>query len=107
MGPNASNTPPVGLPVDQTTSRRADVDAKQEVLRRILDEMECEAALLLVPAHVAWFTAGMTARGLLADSERPGIFTNGRQRWIVCSNVDSQRLFDEEVDQLEIGRAHV
>jgi Xaa-Pro aminopeptidase len=42
----------------------------------------------------------LTARGLIADSERPGVYTNGRQRWLLCSNVDTQRLFDEEIDQL-------
>src|SRR5688500_5339914 len=85
---------------DQLSARRADIDAKQEQGAAVLAEMNCEAALLLMPAHVAWFTAGMVARGLIADSERPGIFTNGRQRWLLCSNVDTQRLFDEELDQL-------
>lgn len=80
--------------------RRADIDAKQEVIGQILEAMECEWALLLMPAHVAWFTGGMNVRGLIADGERPGIFTNGKQRWLVCSNVDTQRLFDEELDGL-------
>lgn len=80
--------------------RRADIDAKQEQVLGVLAEMECEAVVLLMPAHVSWFTAGLNARGLIADSERPGVFTNGRQRWLLCSNVDTQRLFDEELDQL-------
>ena len=53
-----------------------------------------------MPAHVAWFTGGLNVRGLIADTERPGVYTNGRQRWLVCSNVDTQRLFDEELDRL-------
>ena len=54
-----------------------------------------------MPAHVAWFTGGMNVRGLIADTERPGVYTNGRQRWLLCcSNVDTQRLFDEELDGL-------
>lgn len=80
--------------------RRADIDAKQAVIGEILAAMECEWALLLMPAHVAWITGGMNIRGLIADSERPGVFTNGKQRWLVCSNVDTQRLFDEELDGL-------
>ncbi|MCZ2342729.1 MAG: M24 family metallopeptidase [Bacteroidales bacterium] len=80
--------------------RRADIDAKQAVIGEILQAMECEWALLLMPAHVAWITGGMNIRGLIADSERPGVFTNGRQRWLICSNVDTQRLFDEELDGL-------
>jgi Xaa-Pro aminopeptidase len=53
-----------------------------------------------MPAHTAWLTAGMNVRGLIADGERPGVYTNGRQRWLLCSNVDTHRLFDEELDQL-------
>ncbi len=96
--------------------RRTDIDAKQDQIARVLEAMDVEAALLLVPSHVSWFTSGMNVRGLLADSERPGIYTNGRQRWLLCSNVDTHRLFDEELDQLgfqlkewswETGRAEL
>lgn len=83
-----------------TPSRRADIDAKQRVLAEVLAELGCEAVVLLMPAHVAWFTGGMNIRGLVADGERPGIYTNGRQRWLLCANTDTQRLFDEELDGL-------
>src|SRR5215207_5447297 len=87
-------------PTDQIAARRADIDAKQQLAAEVIEKMNCEAVVLLMPAHVAWFTAGMNVRGLIADSERPGVFTNGRQRWLLCSSVDAQRLFDEELDQL-------
>ncbi|HUR53389.1 MAG TPA: M24 family metallopeptidase [Gemmataceae bacterium] len=81
-------------------ARRTDIDGKQERLLPLLEELGCEAVLLLMPAHVGWFTNGLNARGLIADSERPGVYTNGRQRWLLCSNIDTHRLFDEELDQL-------
>jgi Xaa-Pro aminopeptidase len=87
-------------PSDPIAARRADIDAKQLLVADVLAQMGCEAVVLLMPAHVAWFTAGLNARGLIADSERPGVYTNGRQRWLVASNIDGQRLFDEELDQL-------
>ncbi len=87
-------------PTDLIAARRADIDAKQELVAGVLEAMGCEAAVLLMPAHVAWFTAGLNVRGLIADSERPGVYCNGRQRWLICSNIDTQRLFDEELDQL-------
>jgi hypothetical protein len=59
--------------MDPIAARRADIDAKQTALAPILEAMECEAILLLMPAHVAWFTSGMNVRGLIADSERPAI----------------------------------
>ncbi|VTR90981.1 Uncharacterized protein (Fragment) OS=Planctomyces maris DSM 8797 GN=PM8797T_24161 PE=4 SV=1: Peptidase_M24 [Gemmata massiliana] len=95
-----SDPTPSAPGADRLSARRADIDAKQELVSGVLAEMECEAVILLMPAHVSWFTAGLNARGLIADSERPGIFTNGRQRWLLCSNIDTQRLFDEELDQL-------
>ncbi len=86
--------------MSDTAARRADIDAKQEVVAGILKELGCEAAILLVPAHIAWFTGGMSLRGLYAEAERPGLWTNGRTRWLVCGNADTQRLFDEELDGL-------
>ena len=68
--------------------RRADIDAKQLLVADVIEKMDCEAAVLLMPAHVSWFTAGMNVRGLIADSERPGVYTNGRQRWLLSSSVD-------------------
>ena len=85
---------------DDLAMRRADIDAKQAILTGLLAELQCEAVILLMPAHVAWFTGGMNVRGLIADGERPGIYTNGRQRWLLCSNTDTQRIFDEELDGL-------
>lgn len=87
-------------PVQDVSARRADIDAKQQMVGRLLQAAGVEAALLLMPAHVTWFTSGMNVRGLVADSERPGVYTNGQQRWLLCSNVDTHRLFDEELDRL-------
>lgn len=91
---------PDAHPADPVAARRADIDAKQRLLADLLAGANLEAVVLLAPAHVAWFTAGLCARGLLADTERPGVYCNGRQRWLLCSNVDTQRLFDEELDRL-------
>ena len=80
--------------------RRAAIDANQHTIAEVLQAMECEAALLLVPMHVAWFCNGFNPHGLFADGERCCIYTNGKQRWLVAGNVDTPRLFDEELDQL-------
>ncbi|HXD85797.1 MAG TPA: M24 family metallopeptidase [Urbifossiella sp.] len=94
------SAPPSAPPPVALAARRADIDVKQAQVSWLLEQLECEAALFLAPPHIAWFTAGMNVRGLIADSERPAIYTNGRQRWLICSNIDTQRLFDEELDQL-------
>ena len=79
-------------------TRRTDINAKQEVVAHLLAELDCDAAILLVPAHLAWFCSGLNTRGLYTDSERPGVYTNGKMRWLICANADTQRLFDEELD---------
>ena len=83
---------------DDLAARRAAVDAKQATVVGLLADMGCEAAVLLLPAHVAWFTGGLTARGLLADTERPGLYVSPAGRWLVCSNADTQRVFDDDLD---------
>ncbi len=99
--PSSNGVHPAGIPTPSgVPGRRADIDQKQERLVEVLEAVGCEAVLLLLPAHVAWFTCGLNVRGLIADSERPGVYTNGRQRWLLCSNIDTQRFFDEELDQL-------
>lgn len=78
--------------------RRADIDAKHERVAKFLEERGWEALLLLDPANVAWFTSGATARGLCSESELPAVFVTASQRWLLASNAESQRLFDEELD---------
>lgn len=86
--------------MDPIAARRADIDAKQAALIPILEDLGCEAFLMFMTAHLSWFAAGLNVRGLIAEAERPGVYTNGRQRWVLCSNIDTQRIFDEELDQL-------
>ncbi len=39
-------------------------------------------------------------RGLLDPEAAPVLYCNGEHRWLLASNVDSQRIFDEEIDGL-------
>jgi Xaa-Pro dipeptidase len=52
---------------------------------------------LFEPANFTWMTSGGSARGLLDRHELPVLYFNADQRWVLCSNADSQRLFDEEL----------
>ena len=85
---------------DAMTDRRADIDAKMTKVAELLREVGCEGLLLLEPANFAWLTSGAMARGLTDPASEPAAYGNGEHRWIICSNVDSQRLFDEEVEGL-------
>lgn len=80
--------------------RRADVDAKQQRIAQILHEHNCDCLLLLDPANFRWLTAGAMLRGLQTPLERPALFFTPHQRWVICSSLDAQRLFDEELGGL-------
>lgn len=89
-----------GIAVSIDSDRRADIEAKQGRVAELLREMECDGLLLLEPENVAWMTSGMTPRGHLDTASLPAVFCTHEGRWLICSNVDSQRLFDEELDGL-------
>src|SRR5690348_14681616 len=82
------------------SDRRADVDAKQALVAAVLQEVGCEGLLVLDPDNFAWLTSGAMSRGSLNPAEHPALYFSPEQRWIIASNVDTQRLFDEELDGL-------
>jgi Xaa-Pro aminopeptidase len=107
MNVNTETTliPPAPSPADSTDpdtsiDRRADIDGKTALVASLLRETGCDGLLLLDQENFAWLTSGATARGVLDPRELPAAYCNGEQRWVLCSNVDTQRLFDEEVDGL-------
>ena len=66
----------------------------------MLQDAQCEGVLLLHPANYRWLTGGPTPRGLYGPEEMPVLFANAHNRWVFACNTDSQRLFDEELDEL-------
>jgi Xaa-Pro aminopeptidase len=93
--------PTVGGPVaDVVPDRRADIDGKTVRIAALLQELQCEGVLLLEPENIAWLTSGAVARGVLDPAAAPALYCNGEHRWLLASNADSQRIFDEELDGL-------
>ncbi|MCI0684426.1 MAG: M24 family metallopeptidase [Gemmataceae bacterium] len=80
------------------TDRRADVEGKQVQIAELLKEIGCDGLLVLAPENFAWLTAGGAARGVSDNDAMPALYFSAEGRWVLCSNVDTQRLFDEEVD---------
>src|SRR5438874_1756106 len=86
--------------VEATVDRRADLEKKQEQIAQLLQQAGCEGLLILDPDNFAWLTSGAAARGVVDPADLPALYYSAEQRWVVASNVDSQRLFDEELDGL-------
>jgi Xaa-Pro dipeptidase len=90
----------VGSMADLSIDRRSDLEAKQTRVANLLQEVGCDGLLVLEPENFAWLTSGAAARGVLDPNELPALYFSGDGRWVVASNVDSQRIFDEELDGL-------
>ncbi|MCS6851436.1 MAG: hypothetical protein NZ700_09755 [Gemmataceae bacterium] len=80
--------------------RRADVDAKHERVAAMLRAVGCERLLVLEPENFAWLTSGAGFPGILSPAETPALWYSPDERWLLASNIDSQRLFDEELSGL-------
>ena len=57
-----------------------------------------DGLLVRQPENFSWLTSGAMARGVLSEAELPLVYFSADQRWLIASNVDTQRLFDEEID---------
>lgn len=90
------------LEINLTTpsDRRSDVDAKQALIAQLLKDIGCDGLLVLAPENFAWLTAGGSARGVIDHEALPALYYSAEGRWVLCSNVDTQRLFDEEIDSM-------
>jgi Xaa-Pro aminopeptidase len=86
--------------VGDGNDRRADIERKQILIGEMLRELGCDGLLGTDPETFSWLTSGANPRGILDPEERPFIYFNPDQRWLIASNVDSQRFFDEELDGL-------
>jgi Xaa-Pro aminopeptidase len=95
--------PPVNAAVadaDAGSDRRADVEKKQIRIAGLLKEAGCDGLLVMEPENFAYLTSGAAARAVLDPRALPALYFSADQRWVIASNVDSQRLFDEELDGL-------
>jgi hypothetical protein len=90
----------VDMNVSAPMDRRADVEFKQARIAAFLQQISCDGLLILDPNNFAWLTGGATARGIPDAEALPGLYITADARWVLCSNVDTQRLFDEEIDGL-------
>jgi len=86
--------------VDLGPDRRMAIDARQTEIAALMREVGVEGLLVLEAENLAWLTGGGSARALIDPAAAPCLFFTPDQRWVLCCNVDSQRLFDEEVDGL-------
>jgi Xaa-Pro aminopeptidase len=95
--PNSSSP---AIDLDQPADRRGDIEAKQARVAALLQEAGCEGLLVLDLENFSWLASGALPRSIPDPAEQPALYFTAEQRWLLSSNADSQRLFDEELDEL-------
>jgi len=103
MSITETKTPPpsqAGVPLTSASDRRSDVETKQALMSGLLQEVGCDGLLILEPENFAWLSGGGAARGIIDPVSLPALYFTPEGRWVLSANVDSQRLFDEELDGL-------
>src|SRR5262245_43337427 len=78
--------------------RRDDVEEKHQRIREFLDASGHDGVVLGLADSVAWFTSGGDV-GLNLGSEQSAIllFVNRTSRAVISDNVQSNRVFEEEL----------
>src|SRR5438132_1129365 len=99
---SSESTPRSAAELNLTTpsDRRTDIEFKQTIVTKMLADVGCDGLLVLEEENFAWLTGGGSARGIVDREEMPALYVNNDGRWLLCSNVDTQRVFDEEIDGL-------
>jgi len=83
---------------DELTRRRADVERKHRRVIALLDQTGHDAVVLGLPESLAWFTAGGDLGSDLGSEAGPVLlFVNRTSRAVVTDNVQSARVFEEEL----------
>src|SRR3954454_11721330 len=91
---------PYGTHSSMGPARRAEIEAKQDRVAGLLAEAGADGLLLLDPANIAWLSGAPLCHGIPDPADWPALFLNATQRWLVCGNLDTQRLFDQHLDGL-------
>ncbi|AMV39631.1 M24 family metallopeptidase [Planctomyces sp. SH-PL62] len=78
--------------------RRDDVEAKHQRIREFLDRTDQDAVILGSAASVAWFTSGGDlGQGYCSENSSILLFINRNCRAVIADNVQSSRVFEEEL----------
>lgn len=93
------NTEPRVFPVSHE-ERRTDVDQKQAWVADVLQSAGREGLLVLRPENFAWLTSCAAPMSGIDPTTAPALYYTPEQRWLLASNVDAQRLFDDEIPEL-------
>ncbi len=79
---------------------RGEIESRHAAAGDFLRRHTSDALLVADPANVSWFTLGAVAPASSDDFESPAIYLMPSHRWLLCSNLDTQWLFDGDLNGL-------
>lgn len=101
--PDVATLPPLADPAadhgrDDPDGRRADVEEKHQRVIAWLEAHGYDALMLGRADSIAWFTCGgEMSQDLCSERASVLLYINRQSRAVVCDNVQSARVFEEEV----------
>ncbi len=101
--PNTDTLPALRDPAsdhegEELTRRRGDIEEKHERIRQFLDATGQDAVVFGLADSVAWFTSGGDlAQTLGSDQSSILLYISRTSRAVVADNVQSSRVFEEEL----------
>lgn len=98
--PSPQSPAPASGPLPAPISRKQEVEAKQELVAGLIADASADGLLVLDPANIAWLCGSALTHGLADPAEWPALFFLPNQRYLICANADTQRLFDLFLDGL-------
>lgn len=88
--------------IDASTAaeRRTELAERQAFVAQLLAAVPADQLLILETANLSWFAGVPLSHGILDPTDQPALVVSPTNRWVVCSNVDSGRLFNTFLDDL-------
>lgn len=87
--------------IEAPSSRRAEVEARQQLIGQWLYKNQFDALLLFDPENMAWFTAGgRFSSGSQSLGDAACLYVTIQHRCLIANNHHTARLFAEEIDGL-------
>lgn len=81
----------------ELAARRADVEEKHRRVQRFLEATGYDAVVLGRADAIAWFTSGGEAgESMTGEAGAVWLYVNRQSRAVICDNVQSARIFEEE-----------
>ena len=88
-----------------TTDRKAEMDTKVKLCRKLLDSTGAAGLMFTDVANISWLTGGAETHVVLASPASVGpVLITADDIYMCCDNIETARMFDEEIAGLGLKK---